>query len=589
MTLTKSFALLLGLVAGLLAAGVVGLGAMDARSTIENTRQTLQRDLYDFEMWMRIDASSRAEALASVAVDPTVRATLSELNGRANLRDIDPSKRKQVEAQFGKLNESILGDQRADMLIAVDENGFIAAQLGGQAAPAGAGLGGMPVVKAALAGYVLDDVWLYGGQVYRIAARPVIDHGEYVGAVIHASRFDSEFAERIGSQVAGAKVIFFQGDAVLSQSTSESVANLEAESLDALTTALPKAGEEEQLGHNLDLPEIQAVAAVTGLRGAAADARLGVAFVRPAPLAATPLSRLGGFDAGLVDSHGVWLIAALVLGLLMGMLGFLLVWTESDKPQRRLLKASEDAEAKLAPIDVSSFRGHALHLSRSLNRLIERCREAESTPRAGADLDTLLGSAPDNEATPDHFSFPPPKPAKGPDGPSEALPWDAAGPKSAPAAPPPPPPAPPAPEPTLPSMPLAEATRAPEPPQEAPAPDAAPPAEATDLTDDDGDDEATVMRGPAELPAAPPASPAKPATLPTAEAERPLQALFDEYLKTKKACGEDTQGLSYERFSRTIEKNTAQIKSKHGATDVKFTVYVKEGRAALKAHPVNAA
>ena len=64
--------------------------------------------------------------------------------------------------------------------------------------------------------------------------------------------------------------------------------------------------------------------------------------------------------------------------------------------------------------------------------------------------------------------------------------------------------------------------------------------------------------------------------------------VFDQYVSLKRECGENVDGLTFDKFSVTLRKNRDQILSKHEAKDVKFTVYVKAGKAALKASPVRA-
>ncbi len=65
-----------------------------------------------------------------------------------------------------------------------------------------------------------------------------------------------------------------------------------------------------------------------------------------------------------------------------------------------------------------------------------------------------------------------------------------------------------------------------------------------------------------------------------------FRAVFDDFVAMKKKCGEPTTGLTLERFSQTLQKNRDAIVSKHGAKGVRFTVYEKNGKAALKATPV---
>jgi len=54
----------------------------------------------------------------------------------------------------------------------------------------------------------------------------------------------------------------------------------------------------------------------------------------------------------------------------------------------------------------------------------------------------------------------------------------------------------------------------------------------------------------------------------------------------KKQCGEPTSALSFEKFKGTLQRNKEALVARHACTRVKFTVYVKEGKAALKASPV---
>ena len=54
----------------------------------------------------------------------------------------------------------------------------------------------------------------------------------------------------------------------------------------------------------------------------------------------------------------------------------------------------------------------------------------------------------------------------------------------------------------------------------------------------------------------------------------------------KKSCNEPTTGLTLTKFSEKLVKNREDLMSKTGCRDVRFTVYVKDGKAALKATPV---
>lgn len=67
---------------------------------------------------------------------------------------------------------------------------------------------------------------------------------------------------------------------------------------------------------------------------------------------------------------------------------------------------------------------------------------------------------------------------------------------------------------------------------------------------------------------------------------RHFREVFDEFVAMKKACGEPTAGLTFERLLKTLEKNAAAIKAQHGVSEVRFRVYEKNGKAALKATPI---
>lgn len=62
--------------------------------------------------------------------------------------------------------------------------------------------------------------------------------------------------------------------------------------------------------------------------------------------------------------------------------------------------------------------------------------------------------------------------------------------------------------------------------------------------------------------------------------------IYKEFFDTKTTCGESTEGLTYERFRATLKKQEEAIFERTKCSSVDFRVYVKEGKAALKATPV---
>jgi hypothetical protein len=72
----------------------------------------------------------------------------------------------------------------------------------------------------------------------------------------------------------------------------------------------------------------------------------------------------------------------------------------------------------------------------------------------------------------------------------------------------------------------------------------------------------------------------------TQEEERHWEQTFDEFLRVREECGEASDGLTFDRFRVKLEKNKETLVQKYGCRTVRFQVYVKEGKAALKATPV---
>ena len=62
--------------------------------------------------------------------------------------------------------------------------------------------------------------------------------------------------------------------------------------------------------------------------------------------------------------------------------------------------------------------------------------------------------------------------------------------------------------------------------------------------------------------------------------------VYQEFVALKQQCGENVDGFTYEKFEQTLRKTSETLMTRHGARKVKFSVYVKEGKAALKASPL---
>jgi hypothetical protein len=65
-----------------------------------------------------------------------------------------------------------------------------------------------------------------------------------------------------------------------------------------------------------------------------------------------------------------------------------------------------------------------------------------------------------------------------------------------------------------------------------------------------------------------------------------FREVYDQYVATRKQCGEPIDNLTFEKFGVTLRKTRDQIVEKQGVRFVRFSVQVKEGKAALKAQPI---
>jgi hypothetical protein len=586
----------------------------------------LRRDRVELELWLRLDARSRLDAIAPLAAHGDVRTALRKANARKEPH-VDPALRRELEGTLRTLNKQ-LDEMRGDLVFAVDQTGIIVAQLGAGDPPAGAGLGAFPLVHRALTGHVRDDVWVYNNGLYRMAARPVIDRGEYVGALVHGMTVDDKFAQRLGDRLPGASVGFFRGPRMLATHMPAIEHAARAPEMEGLLAEVLE-DPEVQKGGRTDPLEVgdNARAVYSLMAGSAAHAGAGYGVARPRYVLASPFQIFDRASSQDVEDLPWLLVAGLPL-LLFG-LAMLWVWLERDRPLVRLRDTTRKlADKGLDRADISHFRGRYRQIVENVNQALDKAMAASpegGSQRRAADLDQLLGPAPDkgkgggyfgfaaeeNKARDEVPSFPPPPGT----GPRQKVPAPPAAPNvPMPGAPPPggepttkvptrpmasdaeptakhaaPPPAAAAPRPPAapkpPAAPPKAPPRAPAPPSPAPKPAAtaarpapapAPPPAAAPDWDEDDEGATMVAERPEELLQQAAAD----------EEEAHFRETFEQYVAMKEKCGESTAGLTFDKFSQTLRKNRDQIVARHDAKGVRFSVYEKNGKAALKAAPV---
>jgi len=84
----------------------------------------------------------------------------------------------------------------------------------------------------------------------------------------------------------------------------------------------------------------------------------------------------------------------------------------------------------------------------------------------------------------------------------------------------------------------------------------------------------------------PPPSFAAPATAAVEDEDSHVRDVYQQFLAMKEQCGEPTAGLTLEKFSARLRDNRAALMAKHECRTVRFSVYVKDGKASLRATPI---
>jgi hypothetical protein len=614
MLLSRFWYIVLSLVmAGALYVAFLAVGQYNRRNQVAMNEE-LAGDSQVVGWALQIDSRHRLDALLVGAVDKGIQDALSAANGRDPLpRSSKDGARRALVAVSDKLS----ADYKEDALFAVDRDGRIVGQLGFDSAAEDMELGGYPAVFDALHGYLRDDTWVFGDKMYRVVARPVeLDVTQPpVGAIVGLKLIDPIYTKEIARRTR-ANVAFYANGRRLASAVQE---GFDASVMDQVATSLPMLAQDKaytESGHS----EVHQLSDTVGamyarIYGDGWDLGAGFAVARTRAMVAGPMGFMSGADDK--DKANVnWglLVMVLVLGAAFGIA---FTFLEHTVPLRELVKqASAMKRGELDFLQLprfhGAFRGAAQDLNQGLERIVEKGGGAARRP---ADLEQILGPAPAQPAM-SAFALPgqdgqaPPPPARG------SAPSAHSGARPNPAPPPPsnanaggfgPPPPGFNPGPNAFSAPTPMA----QPPVHAPAPRAAPPPPAPAKASQPGAMSQTGAR-----PAAPPGPPPPPpppqrpydesedeeATMVAAIPAEVLAAatgehkasedtaewlsVYEDFIRTKKQCGEATDGLTFDKFQHTLKKNRDALMQRHGCKRVRFSVYVKEGRASLKATPV---
>jgi hypothetical protein len=549
MLASRFWYVLLGLIVGVATFLLFLATSMYNRAGARAMGKTLSSDSQVVNWYLSNDARQRSAQLISFGIDADIARSLAKSS--ENDQKVPDEAREKALAGLKKVNAGIPADQAFDAVFAVDQHGRVVAHLGYEQASGNQDfeLGGYPVVADALRGYIRDDT-LVLDRIYRVVARPVeADTSQLpAGAIVGARILDDRFAREL-SQRTGAAIAFYKAGERVSSGAPETFNVSQLDQINGDFAALDTDEEYQAKGRS----KVRTIAGMVGVQysklpGEAWKLGAGYAVAREPKAVAGPLGFLSKADDQDKANANVALAVAVALGAALIGIGFSLL--EHTRPIHNFrLEVQKLAKGESDQLQPSRFRGVFRKIASDLNDGVDKILAKGGGPRRGpADLKEVLGDLP-AEPQMSAFSFP------GENMPVAPAPSVGSGPHSAPISTP-------KALPTVPGNP-----RLPKPPGRGPA---------VNLD--------STMEAQADVP-----SSGGPATAGWGGETSELaewRAVYQDFVALKQQCGESTDGFTYEKFETTLKKNRDALLSRHGAKRVKFSVYIKEGKAALKATPI---
>jgi hypothetical protein len=610
--------------------------------------ETLKADSQVVSWAMQVDARRRLDVMLLAAVDPAIAKAIRAANGKDPVPPASKDEGAKALRTFNEKlpadykNDALFIADREGRLVA--QVGYDALN-----ATPNFELGGYPAVFDALHGFLRDDTWVLGGKIARIVTRPVEDEvGQPpLGAVVGLRWVDQSFAKEVGKRTRTNIAFFALGQRVASAAQEDS--GLDNNVLEALGGDLKSVADDKGFKENgrtdvrplLSAGEDKGGVLFVRLPGDAWELGGGFAVARPKVAIVSPTEFITGADDKDKKSVKLWLVIVIALGAML--FGILFSFLEHSMPMREMARQAEKLrKGEIDILQLPRFRGGYRPIATDINNGIQRVVEkGGGAARKPADLESILGPVP-AQPNMSAFSFPMPDGSGAGPAPNftpppvNAVTAPGGGPtppppnQRFPGAPPPPNarpgtgtspvgpglPPPPGSRPNLPGAPPSPGGAFPGSDRTMAMPGAPPPAfnappPAAGSPPSHG---ATVAASPNAKPLA--NAQTAPAPFPTGSAPKPLpkeedeqtmvaqpsadlinaaagadpsaewQKVYEEFIRTKRECGEPTDGLTFEKFQQTLKKNRDALMQRHGCKRVKFSVYVKEGRASLKATPV---
>jgi len=552
--------------------------------------QRLDRAQYAAEQMFKVDAHKWIDHVSKLGRDAILAESLDAASRGSGESQVI---HRTIQDRFRTLIPD-LASGGIDSIVAIDTKGRVIARVGEEEKEYGDYIGGAEIIADALRGYLSDDVWGVGGRLQRLAAAPVLskNRDRIVGAVYVSAETGPALVERLKRNLDVDVALLLRGKVIAS---SRGPAELDAlpELITRHSKEIETAKRTQPIAMTVGKQDLIVVAAPFPGQAGEQQAYYALIGEHPANSGLAALFANAKSD-DLKWGQFPWLpILFGAAGMIA--IGLFLQRLEVENPLGRLRREIQKlASGDVHKIHDSSYGGKVGGLARDINAAVERFTHAptQRSDMAGKDLNAILGpsggSTFDLPAADSAFSSPPPPAFAPPPSTSSSF------------APPPPSFAPP----PLPSF---------APP---PAPSFSEPqpfnAAALGFGGNGGSSGGSSMQASADplpLPGttkpAPwgqslPSSAFEPPPAPGSdgdatrvvpydqedEEEAHFLHVFDDFVALKRDCGESTAGLTRDKFLQKLRDNKASLVAKHNCRTVRFSVYVKDGKAALKATPV---
>lgn len=495
--------------------------------------------------------SNQAHQLVAAAVqmssDAILQTSLNEMGrGQGELAILHTT----AQTQLRQLNR----DFGAGLVMVTDARGRVLARIGHDEAVYRDPVDGFPVVESALRGYRLDDLWLLDGALYRVAASPIVAPGRdrYVGALIVGQVLGGDTARQL-SRLTGVDAVFLAGKEIAASSLTGAAAALDVQAILAARKSMlapggsqsqsqgqppgllraPQPGPERWLGF-VELPGEAAhqggllllVAEVTSNRTLPGLLRDAVKHGKPTQ---SLLVLLG--VVALFYFIGLAILRVESTALAQREAAAEVRRRRVEQPRAELRPSSGSMREQLAPSEPSSvsaqmeaLQGEEYQPQESGTASGRRALSSQSVNELG------VVSASENSAHSAETVV------------ASPMRW------------------------------AAQTANSGELPHEADP--AASDQQWSTLPPPSSNFEPTLVAG------------APGGNNETTDADASFYQVFQEYVMARERCHESVEGLSYEQFRQRLVESRAQIMRQHECRAVDFQVYIKDGRAALRATPL---